>query len=97
MDKETEEWLEGRPGVIKEMFKKAPSGNIYKIETTGQVALIESYSENKTVKVTIISDPVHFQVFGIDINDLSKMDKNLDEFESKEELMSWAFNERYCI
>jgi len=93
-EKQIQEWLESRPEVIKEMYKQASPDHIYRLTTTKQIVLIEAYCEDRTVRVTVISDPFPFQVFGIDIDDLEKIDKPLTDFETQEELLAWALEKR---
>ncbi len=61
-------WIWTRPKVIREMAYKYPPWVEYKIKSTGQTAILYSYSEDGTVTVDIFSEQL--RVFGIDIDDL---------------------------
>lgn len=82
---ELEEWLDGRPEIIKELANKLPPWHRYRIKQTGQHCHIFSYLENGTVVVTVnghdsqfldaANQAMPFTVFGIDQNDLKIIDE----------------------
>ncbi len=81
---ELEEWLEGRPDAIKQMARKYPPWNEYKIKSTGQTCHLVSYAEEGTVRVNITSFTLENlfgaerQVLGISIDDLELVLEELD-------------------
>ena len=82
---ELEEWLSDRPQVVKDMARKYPPWNEYRIKSTGQTAILYSYSENGTVTVDITSATfenafgAQRRVFGIDVFDLEILDSPPDK------------------
>lgn len=71
-------WTSTRPAVIQEMLKSHPPGRLYRMRSTGHRVEIYSYSENRTVTVSITGRynfvVMDRQVFGIPIEDLTECD-----------------------
>jgi len=82
--KEFNEWLDGKPEVIKEMAVILKPWNKYRLKQTGQHCSICSYNEDGTVTVNVdghdndvlgaMNKMVTTQVFGIYPNDLEALD-----------------------
>ncbi len=80
LEQNLQEWLSGRPEVIKEMAEKLKPWERYRLKPTGQHCTLYSYSENGTVTITVgghDSEPLDamnkmtlINVFGIDPNEL---------------------------
>ncbi len=78
--KEFNEWLNGRPEVIKEMAAKLKPWNRYRLKQTGQHCTLYSYSEDGTVTINVnghdsealdaINNMTQVRVFGINPDDL---------------------------
>lgn len=70
------EWVDGRPESVKAICKTMPPWNYYNMPKTGQVAVIEAYSEDGTVRVLIVGDQISVPtimpigVFGVSPSDL---------------------------
>lgn len=73
---EWEKWVSTRPKVIQDMCKKLPPGRLYKMKGTGQKVTIVSYSEDRTVTVSVDGryNLVTFDrnVFGVDPDSLEE-------------------------
>ena len=48
--KELERWLEGRPAIIRETATKLLPWKVYRLKTTGQLARVQAYAEDGTVR-----------------------------------------------
>jgi len=70
------EWSSSRPDIVRKMCESLPPWYYYDMPKTGQVAVVEAYSEDGTVRVLIVGDSVSIPsivpigVFGVDPNDL---------------------------
>jgi len=95
MNKEDNEWLSGRPEIIRNMYSKYPPNSIYRLLTTGQIVGLVSYFENGTVKVEVLSDIVPVHVFGVDPKDLENTGVTFQEFISYEDVLAWAIRQRW--
>lgn len=83
MDKYLDEWLKGRPKIIKDMANKLNPFLRYRIKSTGQHCDIYSYSENNTITVTvnghdkealnIAYQAVQVNVFGLELDDVEEI------------------------
>ena len=77
---EWEEWLAGRPMMVRAIAERFPPWKTYLLKTTGQYAAIKHYDEHEdgSVTLTIIAWrdwlPIPRGVFGIDPNDLVEVD-----------------------
>ena len=68
-------WLAERPQVIQDLARRWPPNVVYRLKTTGQIVVLQAYSENGTVRVYVIPEcagPITggTSVFGIDPADL---------------------------
>lgn len=76
--KSLDEWIKSRPKVIQDMIEKFPADRLYRLKCTGHRCTIYSYSENKTLTVSITGEynyilfPRH--VFGIKLDGLEECD-----------------------
>lgn len=74
-------WVNSRPPVVAEMARKLPPFTLYRMKSTGQIASIYSYSEDRTVTVYISGENnpgmivLDRQVFGIDPDDLEPCER----------------------
>lgn len=72
------EWVKTRPEVIQEMMASHPPDRLYLLKTSNHRVTIYSYSEDKTVTVSVTGDynKIVFprNVFGISIGDLEECD-----------------------
>jgi len=81
--KEFDEWLEGRPEVVKEMAETLKPWGRYRLKPTGQHCTLYSYSENRTVTIDVdghdcetldsIYKMAPTRVFGINPDDLEAL------------------------
>jgi len=71
-------WLKRRPKVIREMARQWPPDRLYRMKSTGQRCTLVSYSEDRTVRVSITGahNATMFdrQVFGVGVDDLEECD-----------------------
>jgi hypothetical protein len=71
-------WCASRPPGVRELAKRFPPWELYRLKTTGQRVTVASYYENGTLRVNVPSEynMVLFEasVFGIDPNDLEPCD-----------------------
>lgn len=78
--KQWDDWVAGRPDVVKEMCVAHPPNVLYKLKTTKQLVTLMSYFEDGTVQVFV--DPkfnptrlfTGHAVFGINPEDLEEVD-----------------------
>lgn len=78
--KDFEDWLDGRPEVIKEMAATIKPWHRYRVKTTGQRCTLYSFSEDKTVTIEVdghdsailnaINRLLPMKVFGVNPDDL---------------------------
>lgn len=70
------EWVKMRPESVRVLCESLPPWHYYDMPKTGQIAVIEGYSEDGTIRVTIVGDQISiptimpFEVFGLDPSDL---------------------------
>jgi len=95
MNKEHNEWLSGRPKIIRDMYSEFPPNSIYRLLPTGQIVGLVSYFENGTVKVEVLSDVVPFHVFGVNPKDLENTGFEFSEFISYNDVLAWAIRQRW--
>ena len=75
-----EEWLEGRPQIIRAMAASHPPDKKYRLTTTGQIGFLHSYSEDGTVTLNFPEEwnPQQLdggrRVFGLNPADLEVSD-----------------------
>ena len=73
-----EEWLDGRPDIIREVATKCPPGRLYLLKISNHRVFPYSYSEDGTITVVVSGEynAVLFErkVFGIHPNDLVECD-----------------------
>lgn len=82
-------WLGGRPEIIRSVATQYPPWHRYRLKTTGQHVNIESYFEDGTVSVEVnghdssaldaVNGLISFGVFGIDPDDLEVIDQPVKE------------------
>lgn len=93
IEKETTEWLIGRPEIISKTANEFPPDRLYVLKQTGQICAISSYFEDGTVSIDCIGlreregeiiywhylSDSNLHVFGIDPKDLTewKYDKEI--------------------
>jgi hypothetical protein len=75
---DAQEWIDGRPKVIKAMIAKTPPNLLYRLKPTGQRVTIYSYSEAGTVTVLVSGQynltDYERRVFGVNPDDLEECD-----------------------
>jgi hypothetical protein len=70
------EWVAERPASVRALCEKFPPWHYYDMPKTKQIAVVESYSEDGTMRVTIVGDRISiptmvpFGVFGVLPEDL---------------------------
>lgn len=89
------EWLAERPQVIRDMYAKCPPNALYKLKSTGQIVAIDSYLEDGTLRCGIISEHHRYSLCGIEPEDLENTNVNGEDFRSPEDVLAWAFQQRY--
>ena len=77
-EKAWEDWVSTRPQIIKDLCKRFPPYNLYRLKNSGHRVTLYSYSENGTITVNVTDEynAVMFdrQVFGIKPEDLKECD-----------------------
>uniref|UniRef100_A0A6M3JIW3 Uncharacterized protein n=1 Tax=viral metagenome TaxID=1070528 RepID=A0A6M3JIW3_9ZZZZ len=77
-EKAWEDWVSTRPQIIKDLCKRFPPYNIYRLNNSGHKVTIYSYSEDGTITVNVSGEynAVMFdrQVFGIRPENLEECD-----------------------
>jgi len=77
-EKAWEDWVSTRPQIIKDLCKRFPPYNLYRLKNSGHRVTLYSYSENGTITVNVTGEynAVMFdrQVFGIKPEDLKECD-----------------------
>lgn len=83
MKKYLDEWLKGRPKIIKDLANKLNPFLRYRIKSTGQHCDIYSYSEDGTVTVAvngydkeilnIMNQSIQVNVFGLSPDDIEEL------------------------
>lgn len=75
------EWVSERPDSVRALCEKFPPWYYYDMPKTGQVVTIESWSEDGTMRVTVVGDQisipaiVSFGVFGVPAEDLVRSER----------------------
>lgn len=69
-----EQWLAGRPQVIKDVAAAYPPNRLYRHTPTGQRVFILAYSEDRTVRMAVTGTynflSMERQVFGVPVDEL---------------------------
>ena len=77
-EKTWEDWVSTRPQIIKDLCKRFPPYNIYRLKDSGHRVTLHSYSEDGTITVNVSGEynAVMFdrQVFGISQENLEECD-----------------------
>lgn len=82
IEKEHLEWVASRPPEIQAMIKRLPPDRLYKIKSTGQRVVMNSYAEDGTVSVLFLRqfNPgrvllMERTIFGIKPEDLEEIEE----------------------
>lgn len=73
-------WVKSRPDAVRSIIERFPPWHYYNMPKTQQIAVIEAWAEDGTMRVTIVGDAisvpaiVQFQVFGVSPDDLVRRD-----------------------
>lgn len=93
---EFQEWLEGRPAIVREIAERLRPDKLYRLKTTGQRVTMYSINEDGTVTVDVTGrfNLIAFdrQVFGINPDDLEECD-----LPAPNELLGTLLNEEETV